>query len=68
MITVGLQLLLCTVFTLISEVMKIDRQCQTVQDLAAVGQRGATVAERQNDAAEDLSTRHISRNGKHVNG
>lgn len=46
------------VFTVISELVE--------QDHPAVGQRGAAVAERHLDAVEDLSTRHIGGNGKHV--
>lgn len=55
-------------FTLISEVLKVKNWCRTVQDLMTAGQRRAAVAERHADALVDLSSRHISENGKHVDG
>ena len=39
-----------------------------VQHHPAVGQGGAAVAERHLDAVVDLSTRHVSGDGKHVDG
>lgn len=51
-------LVMFSIFTVIRELV--------VQDHPAVGQRGAAVAERHLDAVEDLSTRDISGNGKHV--
>lgn len=37
-----------------------------MQDHAAVGRGGAAVAQEHLDAVVDFSTRHLSRDGKHV--